>query len=109
MKRDLKKEFLENLIEEGKTPEDIIKIVLKGMDPVINDTLQVEYKCDCSRERLEEALISIGISELEDILANEKETQLQCHFCNKEYKFTEQDLKNIVGELKNQHGGQNVQ
>ena len=97
-----------HLIEEGKTPEDIIKIVLKGMDPVINDTLEVEYKCDCSRERLEEALISIGISELEDILANEKETQLQCHFCNKEYKFTEQDLKKIVMELKNQHGGQNV-
>ena len=89
-----------HLIEEKKTPEDIIQLVLKGLDPIIKDTTQVAYQCDCTRERLEQALISIGIEELEDILAKEKETELQCHFCNKKYKFTEQDLKAMLAELK---------
>lgn len=89
-----------HLIEQEKTPEEIIRFVLNGLDPIINDSVEVEFKCDCSRERLEQALISIGIEELEDILANEKETELQCHFCNKKYKFTEEDLRGLVTELK---------
>lgn len=89
-----------HLIEEGKTPEDLVQIVLKGLVPEVSDTILVAHQCDCSRERLEQALISIGIAELEDILANEKETELQCHFCNQKYKFSEQDLKAMVEELK---------
>ena len=89
-----------HLIEEGKTPEDLVQIVLKGLVPQVSDTILVAHQCDCSRERLEQALISIGIAELEDILANEKETELQCHFCNQKYKFSEQDLKAMVEELK---------
>ncbi len=98
-----------HLIDEGKTPEDIVNIVLAGLDPIINDTLEVEYKCDCSKDRLEQALISVGLKDLEEILEEDKETELQCHFCNKKYKFTEQDLKNIVMELKAQQEGKLIQ
>lgn len=90
-----------NLISTGTTPEEIVSLILEGLEPVINDTIEVKMQCDCSRGRMEAALISIGIEELEDILANEKSTELQCHFCNTKYHFSEDDIVKLVFDMKN--------
>ncbi|MDO4712199.1 MAG: Hsp33 family molecular chaperone HslO [Peptostreptococcaceae bacterium] len=85
-----------HLIDEGKSLKQIVELVMEGLEPIFNDKVQVGFRCDCSRERMEAALVSIGLEELEDILANEKETELQCHFCNTKYKFSEQDIRDLI-------------
>lgn len=85
-----------HLIDEGKSLKQIVELVLEGLEPIFNDKVPVGFRCDCSRERMEVALVSIGLEELEDILANEKETELQCHFCNTKYKFSEQDIRDLI-------------
>lgn len=89
-----------HLIHDGKTPTDIVNMVLDKLEPVVTEIVDVNFKCDCSRYRMERALISIGVQEIEDILANEKSTELQCHFCNTKYNFSENDLKNILSDMK---------
>lgn len=89
-----------HLIADGKTLEEIVELVFEGLDPIFNEKVKVEFRCDCSRERMEAALVSIGLEELEDILAKEKETELQCHFCNTKYHFSEQDIRNLIQESK---------
>lgn len=91
---------ISHLIEEGKTPEDIINIILDGMEPVFNDNIPVDYRCDCSRDRIEQALISVGVKDLEEILVQDKSAELQCHFCNKKYHFDESDLQKLIHSLK---------
>ena len=86
---------------DGLSNEDILKIALEGIEYDLFDELTVEYKCDCSRERTERALISIGKKEIEDIFSeqrakNEKELiTLECNFCNKKYEFTKEDTNKL--------------
>ncbi len=91
---------ISHLIAEGKSLEEIVELVLQNLNPVINDKVDVDFACDCSRERMEAALVSIGLNELEDILAKEKETEIQCHFCNTKYKFSEQDIQRLIEEVQ---------
>lgn len=85
----------------GLSNEDILKIALEGIEYDLFDELTVEYKCDCSRERTERALISIGKKEIEDIFSeqrakNEEELiTLECNFCNKKYEFTKEDTNKL--------------
>ncbi len=88
-----------HLIDAGKSLEDIVDILLRELEPVINEELYAEFRCDCSRARMEAALISIGAEELEDILNNEKTTKLQCHFCNTEYPFDEKEIRALLREI----------
>ncbi|MGB5824548.1 MAG: Hsp33 family molecular chaperone HslO [Proteocatella sp.] len=90
-----------HFIDEGHSPEALVEILLDGFDPVINDKIDVKLQCDCSRERMERALISIGIKDLEEILLEDKKTEIQCHFCNKKYNFDENDLTKLIDGLKN--------
>ena len=86
---------------DGLSNEDILKIALEGIEYDLFDELTVEYKCDCSRERTERALISIGKKEIEDIFSeqrakNEEELiTLECNFCNKKYEFTKEDTNKL--------------
>ena len=67
-------------------------MLLAGLEPNELDTASPEYKCDCSRKRTEEILISIGKKELEEIAAEGKDTEVSCHFCGKSYVFTPDDI-----------------
>ncbi len=89
-----------HLIDEGKTLEQIVETVLAGLEPSVSDSIEVEYVCDCSRDRMESALISIGLDELEDILEKDKQTEIQCHFCNTKYHFDENELAALIRDLK---------
>ena len=85
-----------SLYNEGKTAEDILKILLDGLDIKINEEVPVYYNCNCSKERVTRALVSLGKDELIKILNEDKKAVMHCHFCNSEYVFTEEDLKGII-------------
>lgn len=86
-----------SMLSEGKTIEDIIKYIFDGMDLKINETIYPKYNCNCSRERMERALISIGKRDLTEIYEDGKEEEILCHFCNSSYKFNHEQ----IGELLN--------
>ena len=89
-----------NLLEQGHTPESLLEKVLEGFDIEVNDTLPTQFHCNCCRERVEKALISIGRKELNEMVQEGKDIEMNCHFCNKNYKFSVEDLKRIIKECK---------
>ena len=88
------------LISEGKSPEDILKLILGDLDLEINEKIEAGFRCNCSRERIEKALISIGRKELETMANENKPIEVGCHFCNKKYNFNVNDIEQILEELK---------
>lgn len=87
------------MLEEGDMPEDIIGRVLEGMDVEIMDKLPTGFECNCSKERVERAIISIGREEIQSIIDDEKPIEVNCHFCNSHYIFTLEDLKTILKKV----------
>ena len=90
--------YITELLDRGETPETILDAVLGDMDLEIIDKMPTEFYCDCSRERVEKALISIGEKDLRTILEEDKKAEISCHFCNKVYNFDEADLKKLLDE-----------
>ena len=88
------------MLDEGMTPEDMLKKVLEGMDVEFTDTLPVEFYCNCSKERIEKALISVGEKELKDMIADGKPIDVNCHFCNTNYTFSIEDLQGLLKRAK---------
>ena len=89
-----------NLLEEGHTPESLLEKVLEGFDMEINEKVPTEFYSNCSRERVEKALISIGRKELNEMIQEGKSIEMNCHFCNKNYEFTVEELKEILRKCK---------
>jgi molecular chaperone Hsp33 len=87
---------LSALIEEGRSGEDILNLLFDDMDLKILDRIEVGYECDCSRERVERALISMGRAELESIKEKDEVVELQCHFCNTKYHFTADQIDELI-------------
>lgn len=85
------------LLDEGKTPEEMLKVLLAGLEVEFTDTMPVQYACNCSKERVEKALISLGKKELGEMVADGESIEVNCHFCNKNYTFTVEDLKAMMG------------
>lgn len=78
------------------TPEDILKTVFDGLEYDIFDTFDFGYKCVCSREKTDAALISLGEKELTDMMNSDEETVISCGFCDKTYKYTKSDLRGLI-------------
>lgn len=83
------------LMEEGLSCEDIALMALEGLEPNVLDDFEVNYRCDCSRERTEKVLVSLGREQLTEIAADGG-TEVCCNFCGKKYKFTEQELNELI-------------
>jgi len=83
------------MLEEGKTPEDILETVLEGLDVVVTSKGDAAFQCDCSKARVERALISIGRGELRDMISEGKEIEVNCQFCGKQYHFPVEELKGL--------------
>ncbi|MFV0439930.1 MAG: Hsp33 family molecular chaperone HslO [Lachnospirales bacterium] len=90
---------LTKMLEEGQTPEDIANHILGELNLKIHDKTPIKFICDCSYEKVKQAFITIGKKDLIDIYENDKSAELNCHFCNKKYQFTEEDLKEIIDDL----------
>ena len=84
------------LLTGGASVEDICRMVLEGFSPQILETVQTEYRCSCSRQRVERALISIGKEDLQQMMAEEETVEVNCHFCGKKYHFNQEDLKALL-------------
>ena len=89
-----------NLLEEGHTPESLLEKVLEGFDVQINEKMDTRFRCNCSKERVAKALISIGRKELNEMIQDGKPIEMNCHFCNTNYNFTVEELKEILRRCK---------
>ena len=89
-----------NLLEEGHTPESLLEKVLEGFDIQINEKTDTRFHCNCTKERVEKALISIGRKELNEMIQEGKPIEMNCHFCNTNYTFTVEELKEILRKCK---------
>lgn len=85
-----------SMLENGLDPEGIINLILGGLDPEILDKMPVRFYCNCSKERVSKALIAIGRKKLDNIIEENEPIEVKCHFCNKAYNFTVDELKKLV-------------
>lgn len=88
-----------SLMEDGKSPEDIANILLGSLGCNILFKKEIRYECDCSKNRMQEALVSIGREELKTIFEEDKKVEINCHFCNKKYFFDEKQLKELIESI----------
>lgn len=84
------------LIEEGKSPEEILQILFKGEKINYLETLPIQFKCECSKERIGRAIKGLGEAEIKDMIEKDKGAEATCHFCNEVYTFTEEDLEEMI-------------
>ena len=84
------------MIETGMTPEQIAMEVLAGFEPEVLDSYHMDYVCDCTRERVERAIISLGKEEIQSMIDEEEQIEVGCQFCEKKYTFTRKDLKELL-------------
>ena len=82
-----------SMLEAGNTPEQILKILLEGFDVEFTDNMPIQFYCNCNKSRVEKALISIGKKELKSMIDDGETVEVNCHFCNKNYNFTVDELK----------------
>lgn len=87
------------MLEEGMSCEEIFDLIAENLEHNVLDKIPVEFYCNCSKERVEKALISAGKSELTSILEEDGQATLHCHFCNKDYIFDAEELKNLIERL----------
>lgn len=85
-----------SMLDKGFTPEQILETVLAGMDIEFTDTMPTAFACNCSKQRVEKALISIGKKDLDEMIQDGKDIEMHCHFCNTSYQFSVEELKEIV-------------
>ncbi len=85
-----------SMIDQEITPEKICMRVLEGLEPQITGNCNPSYHCDCSRERVQRAVISLGRQQLSQLIEEDHGTEVCCHFCGKKYRFSEEELKEIL-------------
>ena len=89
------------MIENGMSAEDILFYICDGFDMIMeNKAITPKYKCKCSKERMEKALISIGKTELESLIEEQGEAELTCQFCDNRYVFDKNELEKLLKEAK---------
>ena len=88
-------EPITKMLSDGLTPEEICRKVLSCFDLEVLDTAIPEYRCNCSKERTEKALLTLGRDELLD-MANDPQTEVACHFCEKKYVFTPEEIRKMA-------------
>lgn len=85
-----------SLLDAGKTPEELLELLLGELGLEILDTAPAGFYCNCDKKRVEKAIASIGKEELEEMIAEGKDVEVNCHFCNTNYCFTPEELKEIL-------------
>ena len=89
-----------SMLDKGMSPEDILTYILGDFGLRINERTDCSYRCDCSRERVLRALLSIGKKDLEEMIEENKDVEMECHFCGRKYTFTPEELKELVKEAE---------
>lgn len=84
------------MIDKGMTPEEIMQSILPGFDMEVTDSIDLEYRCDCSMSKIRDVMVSLGEKEIEDIIEEDGESEIICHFCNTKYRFDRDELEKIL-------------
>ncbi len=84
------------MLGQGMTPKNMIEYAMLGFDVEFLEDIEVGYRCDCSRERMERAIISLGKKEIEDMIEEQGEAEIVCHFCNRAYQFEKEELGDLL-------------
>ncbi|KUO65339.1 MAG: heat-shock protein Hsp33 [Gracilibacter sp. BRH_c7a] len=92
-----KTEPISTMIQKGLTPEEIVAHILGKNNVQILEKMNVRFQCQCSKERIADALISLGKDEIQDIIETEGKAEAQCHFCNERYNFSKEELEGLTG------------
>ncbi len=88
------------MLSNGKKPEDIVEQLLADYEIEYFDNMETAYKCDCSRERTDRALISIGKEELTKLIEEDGKAEITCHFCDNVYNYTKEELEALLESAK---------
>ena len=84
------------MLEQGMTPEQILEHILGEFDVEINETIPAQFYCNCSKERVSKAIISIGKKDIQEMIDDGKPIEVNCHFCNTFYNFDIDELKEML-------------
>lgn len=88
------------MLDAGLTPEQMLEKLTDGLGLEIVDTIPTRFYCNCDKNRVEKAVISIGRKEIEKMIAEDKDTEVNCHFCNTNYRFSVDELKEMIKKSK---------
>lgn len=83
------------MLDAGNTPEQMLEIILEGMDVEFTDTMPAQFYCNCTKERVEKAVISVGKKDIQEMIDAGEEIEVNCHFCNKNYHFSVDELEKM--------------
>ena len=89
-----------SLLDKDMTPEMILEDILGEFGLTITDNLPAAFECNCTKERVEKAIVSIGRKEIEGMIADNEPIEVNCHFCSKHYHFSIEELKEILNRSK---------
>ena len=84
------------LLEEGYTPQQLLSDLTEGLDLEVTDTMPAQFYCNCSKERVERAVASIGAKDIQEMIDEGKDIEVKCHFCNTAYNYSVDELKSIL-------------
>ena len=88
------------MMEQGMTPEEMLLHIFEGVDIEFTERHDVEFYCDCSKEKVKRALAAISDKDLQDIVNDGEDIEVKCYFCNTAYKFSIADIKDILSSRK---------
>lgn len=84
------------LLEQGNTPEQLLEHILGEFDVEVSERIPACFSCNCSKERVAKAIISIGVTDIQEMIDEDKPVEIHCHFCNTSYTFLPEELKELV-------------
>jgi molecular chaperone Hsp33 len=85
-----------SLLDKDSTPEMILEDILGEFGLVITDKLPTGFECNCTKERVEKAIVSIGSKDIKEMIEEDKPIEVNCHFCSKKYEFSVEELKQML-------------
>lgn len=89
-----------SMLDQGMSPEQILEELLGEFGVTILDKVPTKFTCNCTKERVEKAIVSIGKKDLQEMIEDDKPIEVNCHFCNTNYEFTVEELKGIINRSK---------
>ena len=89
-----------SMLDEGMSPEEILRYVLEGFEPEFLDKTPVAFLCDCSKKKIESAIVSLGKEDLESLIAEREPVEAHCDYCNTSYTFEVEEIERILETSK---------
>ncbi len=89
-----------SLLNQGYTPERLLEVLFEGLGLEVTDTVPAQFYCNCSKERVEHAVASIGRKEIQEMIQDGEDIEVKCHFCNTAYRYTVEELREIIKRSK---------